>query len=128
MIQKYGQINLIYKGYTVIWNPSPSQILPGNPVFYSYNANYGKSTYEGTAHAAICVSNTSGSNPMIAAHSSNHNSFAHANMMISFKGCCTILLNGGSPNPMPPDDSNSGAPYPVPTSNIQSGSRGDQVK
>ena len=119
---------LIYKGYKVIWNPSPSQILPGNPVFYSYNANYGKTTYEGTAHAAICVSNTSGSNPMIAAHSSNHDSFAHANMMTSFKGCCTILLNGGSPNPTPPDDSNPGAPYPVPTSNIQSGSKGDQVK
>ena len=119
---------LIYKGYTVIWNPSPSQILPGNPVFYSYNANYGKTTYEGTAHAAICVSNTNGSNPMIAAHSSNHDSFAHANMMTSFKGCCTILLNGGSPNPTPSDDSNPGAPYPVPTSNIQSGSRGDQVK
>lgn len=121
---------LINKGYQVIWNPSPSQIQPGNPVFYSRNPQYGKTTYSGTAHAAICVSNTNGNNPKISAHTTNRNDYPHSYMMGYFKGCCTILMNGSSvnsattssPSPNNPDS------YATPTSVIGKGSRGDGVR
>lgn len=119
---------LINKGYQVIWNPAPNQILPGNPVFYSTRSDYATS-HTGTNHAAICVSNANGNDPRICAHSTNRLDYPHANMMSYYKGCCTILLNGGdvSQNPAP-DGSNPGAPYPIPSGILRPGSRGDSVK
>lgn len=98
---------LINKGYQVIWNPSASQILPGNPVFYSYKSKNDYATsHEGTAHAAICVSNSGGNAPIIAAHTTDYDSQPHSSMMSVFNSCCTIIMNGG--NVVPSSVSNSG--------------------
>lgn len=121
---------LINKGYQVIWNPSASQILPGNPVFYSTRSDYATS-HTGTNHAAICVSNDGGNNPLICAHSTNRLDYCHSYMMSYYKGCCTILLNGtlsGSGSSSTPSVSNPGAPYPIPSGNVRYGNSGDSVK
>ncbi|MCR4715881.1 MAG: peptidoglycan-binding protein [Lachnospiraceae bacterium] len=121
---------LVNKGYQIIYNPTYSQILPGNPVFYSYNPDYATS-HAPTKHAAICVANDGGNNPLIAAHNNAQDNKSHASMMNTFKGCCTVLLNGTiNPNPVipPVDDSNPGSPYPIPSGNLKMGSRGDSVK
>lgn len=83
---------LVNKGYTIIYNPKPDQILPGNPVFYSLRSDYATS-HTGTAHAAICVSNDGGNNPKIAAHNNPHDNYPHSSMMSYYKGCCTVLIN-----------------------------------
>lgn len=121
---------LINKGYQVIWNPSANQILPGNPVFYSTRSDYATS-HTGTNHAAICVSNNGGNNPLICAHSNNRLDYPHSYMMSYYKGCCTILLNGtlnGAGSSSTPSVSNPGAPYPIPSGNVRYGNSGDSVK
>lgn len=114
---------LTYKGYQVIYNPAPNQILPGNPVFYSKAANWST----GTAHVAICVSNAGGNAPTVSAHNNARNHFPNSSMMSAYGACCTILITN-STTPPTTDVSNPGAPYAIPSGNIGSGSSGDGTR
>lgn len=77
-------------GYTIIENPSDSQVLAGNPVLY-YN-----SAKERWSHAAICVGNNDSGTPLVAAH---NNDYYGVNWKLgtSWSKRCTILINDQNP-------------------------------
>ncbi|MGN1223735.1 MAG: amidase domain-containing protein [Ruminococcus sp.] len=73
-------------GYTIIENPSDSQVLAGNPVLY-YSSAKGR-----WSHAAICVGNDSSGTPIVAAHNNDHYG-VDWKLGTGWSKRCTILMN-----------------------------------
>ncbi|MCH5212063.1 MAG: RICIN domain-containing protein [Oscillospiraceae bacterium] len=72
---------------TLISNPSASQILKGNPVYYSSTSG---STW---THAGICVGTNSAGTPVVNAHTNDR---YHVTWTLGYSTICTVQLSSNS--------------------------------